>query len=197
MAEIELQILQIDQDLRTEVGAELRDAQARTVELVERKVAAEDTLEHIDIRSPQDGVVHQLAVHTIGGVVGAGEQIMLIVPLADRLMVEANVAPQDIDQLRVGQKAELRLSAFNQQTTPELQGVLTRISADLTINERTGLGYYRTRVEISPEELKKLDRLSLVPGMPSEVFFATGDRTILSYLAKPLVDQITRAMREE
>jgi HlyD family secretion protein len=197
IAEIELQILQIDQDLRTEVGTQLREAQARSVELGERKVAAQDMLDHIDIRSPQDGVVHQLAVHTIGGVIGAGEQIMLIVPLSDRLIVEANVSPQDIDQLRVGQNAELRLSAFNRQTTPDLQGVLTKISPDLTINERTGAGFYRTRVEIPPEELKKLDGLSLVPGMPSEVFFATGDRTILSYLAKPLIDQISRAMREE
>lgn len=141
--------------------------------------------------------MHQLSVHTNGGVIGAGEQIMLIVPLADKLMVEANVAPQDIDQLQVGQKAVLRLSAFNQQTTPELEGVLTRVSADLTQDERTGLTYYRTRVEIPPNEAARLGALTLTPGMPAEVFFATGERTILSYLAKPLMDQISRAMREE
>lgn len=197
IAEIRLQEIQVDQDFRTQVGTDLRDIQARVTELAERRVANEDTLRHIDIRSPQDGVVHQLAVHTIGGVIGAGDPIMLIVPQADRLMVEANVAPQDIDQLTVGQKAMLRLSAFNQQTTPELEGVLTRISADLATDQRTGLSYYRTRVEISAEELKKLQGLSLTPGMPAEVFYATGERTILSYLVKPLMDQLNRAAREE
>lgn len=197
IAEIKLQELQVDQDFRSEVGAELRDVQARVAEFAERKVAGEDALRHIDIRSPQDGVVHQLAIHTVGGVIGAGEPIMLIVPQADRLMVEANVAPQDIDQLRVGQQAVLRLSAFNQQTTPELQGVLTRVSADLTVDERTGASFYRTRVEIPADELQKLKGLSLAPGMPAEVFFATGERTILSYLTKPLLDQFNRAGREQ
>ncbi|RUX44091.1 HlyD family type I secretion periplasmic adaptor subunit, partial [Mesorhizobium sp. M7A.F.Ca.US.014.04.1.1] len=141
-SEIRLQIIQIDQDLRSEVATELREVQAKLSELVERKVSAEDQLKRIDIRSPQAGVVLQLAVHTIGGVITAGEPVMLIVPVADRLTVEARVAPQDIDQLKQGQEATLRLSAFNQRTTPELNGSVSKISADLSTDERTGAGYY-------------------------------------------------------
>jgi HlyD family secretion protein len=196
-AEIALQIIQIDQDLRSEVAAELREVQGKVSEFVERKVAAQEELRRIDVRSPQDGVVHQLAVHTIGGVVSPGEPIMLIVPVSDNLTVEARIAPQDIDQVTPGQKAVLRLSAFNQQTTPELTGVLTKISADLTVDERTGLGYYTARVSLPAAELGKLKGLALAPGMPAEVFFPTADRTMLSYLVKPLSDQIERAFREE
>lgn len=196
-SEIELQIIQIDQDLRSEVAAEIREIQGRVSELVERKVAAEDQLKRIEIKSPQDGIVHQLAVHTVGGVVQAGEPIMLIVPVSDELTVEVRVAPQDIDQVTTGQTAILRLSAFNQRTTPELSGILTKIAADLSIDERSGFSYYKARVVLPKEEVAKLKGLTLTPGMPAEVFFPTGARTILSYLVKPLSDQIERAFREE
>lgn len=197
VAETELQIIQIDQDLRSEVAKELREVQGRVSEFVERKVAAEDQLKRIDLRSPQDGVVLQLAVHTVGGVITPGEQVMLIVPVTDDLTVEAHVAPQDIDQVTIGQDAILRLSAFNRQTTPELTGTLSRISADLTIDERTGMAYYVARVKLPRTEVAKLKGLALAPGMPAEVFFPTGDRTMLSYLVKPLSDQIQKAFREE
>ncbi|MCV3240321.1 HlyD family type I secretion periplasmic adaptor subunit [Mesorhizobium sp. ZC-5] len=196
-AEIELQIIQIDQDLRSEVATELRETQAKISEFVEREVAAKDQLKRIDLRSPQDGVVLQLAVHTVGGVITPGEQVMLIVPITDDLTVEAHVAPQDIDQVTVGQNAILRLSAFNQQTTPELTGTLSRISADLTTDERTGTSFYIARVKLPKTEVAKLRGLALAPGMPAEVFFPTGDRTMLSYLVKPLSDQIQKAFREE
>lgn len=196
-SEIELQIIQIDQDLRSEVAAEIREIQGRVSELVERKVAAEDQLKRIEIKSPQDGIVHQLAVHTVGGVIQAGEPILLIVPVSDELTVEVRVAPQDIDQVTTGQTAILRLSAFNQRTTPELSGILTKIAADLSIDERSGFSYYKARVVLPKEEVAKLKGLTLTPGMPAEVFFPTGARTILSYLVKPLSDQVERAFREE
>lgn len=196
-AEIELQIIQIDQDLRSEVATDLREAQGKISEFVERKVAAEDQLKRIDLRSPQDGVVLQLAVHTIGGVITPGEQVMQIVPVTDDLTVEAHIAPQDIDQITMGQNAILRLSAFNRQTTPELTGTLSRISADLTTEERTGAAFYVARVTLPKTEVAKLRGLALAPGMPAEVFFPTGDRTMLSYLVKPLSDQIQKAFREE
>ncbi|ESZ35048.1 MULTISPECIES: HlyD family type I secretion periplasmic adaptor subunit [unclassified Mesorhizobium] len=196
-SEIELQIIQIDQDLRSEVATDLRDTQGKISEFVERKVAAEDQLKRIDLRSPQDGVVLQLAVHTIGGVITPGEQVMQIVPVTDDLTVEAHIAPQDIDQVTMGQNAILRLSAFNRQTTPELTGTLSRISADLTIEERTGAAFYVARVTLPKTEVAKLRGLALAPGMPAEVFFPTGDRTMLSYLVKPLSDQIQKAFREE
>ncbi|MES0041390.1 HlyD family type I secretion periplasmic adaptor subunit [Mesorhizobium sp. M0091] len=196
-SEIELQIIQIDQDLRSEVATDLRDTQGKISEFVERKVAAEDQLKRIDLRSPQDGVVLQLAVHTIGGVITPGEQVMQIVPVTDDLTVEAHIAPQDIDQVTMGQNAILRLSAFNRQTTPELTGTLSRISADLTIEERTGAAFYVARVTLPKTEVARLRGLALAPGMPAEVFFPTGDRTMLSYLVKPLSDQIQKAFREE
>ncbi|MDX8496670.1 HlyD family type I secretion periplasmic adaptor subunit [Mesorhizobium sp. VK22B] len=197
IAETRLQVIQVDQDLRKEVATELRDVQSKISEFVERKVSAEDQLKRIDLRSPQDGVVHQLAVHTLGGVITPGEVVMLIVPVADDLTVEARVAPQDIDQLKLGQEAGLKFSAFNQRVTPELIGCVSEISADLSLDERSGAGFYTVRIGIPRTELKKLKRLTLAPGMPVEVFFSTGNRAMLSYLVKPLADQIDRAFREE
>jgi HlyD family secretion protein len=194
-SEIELQIIQIDQDLRSEVAKELREVQAKIAELVERKVAAEDQLKRIDIRAPQDGMVHQLNVHTVGGVITAGEAMMLIVPEADALTVEAKLAPQDIDQVHPGQAAALRFSTFNQRTTPELKGTVTRVSADLTTDQRTGASYYTVRISIPENEVARLGGLKLLPGMPLETFIQTGDRTVLSYLTKPLTDQIMRSFR--
>lgn len=196
ITEIELQIIQIDQDLRSEVAKELREIQAKNAELVERKVAAEDQLKRVDIRAPQDGIVHQLAVHTIGGVISASEPIMLIVPLADELTVEAKIPPQNIDQLSLGQRAVLRFSAFDQRTTPELNGVITRIAADVTQDQKTGMTYYVTRVTMPATEIARLNGLKLIPGMPLETFIQTGDRTVLTYLVKPLSDQIAKAFRE-
>jgi HlyD family secretion protein len=195
ISETELQILQIDQDLRSEVAKDLREVQGKIAELVERKVAAEDQLKRIDIRAPQNGMVHQSAVHTVGGVITAGEAIMLIVPEADALTVEAKLAPQDIDQVRAGQSAALRFSAFNQRTTPELEGVVARVSADLTTDQRTGAAYYVVRITMSEKELARLEGLRLVPGMPVETFIRTGERTVLSYVTKPFTDQINRAFR--
>ena len=113
-------------------------------------MAAEDQLKRVDIRAPQDGVVHQLAVHTVGGVVSPGDPIMLIVPEADALAVEAKVSPQDIDQLQVGQPAGLRFSAFNQRTTPEINGTISRISADVSVDQRSGQSFYTIRIGVSP-----------------------------------------------
>jgi HlyD family secretion protein len=196
IAETELQIIQIDQDLASEVAKEMREIDGRIGEFVERKIAAEDQLKRIDIRAPQDGFVHQLAVHTVGGVIPAGEPLMLIVPTADRLTVEARVAPQDIDQLRIGQAAALRFSAFSQRTTPEINGALSRVSADVTTDQRSGASYYTVRIDIDAAEMARLGNVRLVPGMPVEAFIKTGDRTVGSYLVKPLHDQVMRAFRE-
>jgi HlyD family secretion protein len=195
ISETELQILQIDQDLRSEVAKELRDIQAKSAELGEKRVAAEDQLKRIDIRSPQDGVVHQLAVHTVGGVIAPGDPVMLIVPQADDLAIEVKVQPQDIDQLRIGQDTVLRLSAFNQRTTPEIRGHVSRIAADLTQDPKTGAAYYTARVAAAESDVRQLNELKLVPGMPVEAFIRTGERTALSYLTKPLADQMNRAFR--
>jgi HlyD family secretion protein len=196
IAEIELQIIQVDQDLRSEVGKDLIETRSKLSELAERKTAAVDQLNRIDIRAPQSGRVHELSVHTVGGVISPGEQIMLIVPDADSLAIEAKISPRDIDQVFVGQSATLRFAAFNQKTTPEIDGDISVVSADITQEQRTGASYYTSRVLLKPEELAKLGSAKLVPGMPVDVFIKTQGRTALSYLTKPLRDQAERAFKE-
>jgi HlyD family secretion protein len=195
IAETELQIIQIDRDLSSEVAKETREIEGKIGEFVERKVTAEDQLKRIEIRSPQDGTVFQSNVHTVGGVVTAGDAMMMVVPEADSLTVEAKVNPQDIDHVREGQGALLRFSAFNQQTTPEIYGKVTRISADATTDQRTGVTYYTVRIAMPAEEVAKLGEVRIVPGMPVEAFIQTGDRTMISYLTKPLRDQVMRMFR--
>ncbi|WP_457091376.1 HlyD family type I secretion periplasmic adaptor subunit [Microvirga sp. P5_D2] len=197
IGETELQIIQIDQDLRSEVSKELREVQAKIAELVERKVAAQDQLKRIDIRAPQDGLVHQSIVHTIGGVINAGEPLMLVVPEADELSIEVKVSPQDIDQLRPGLDTMLRLSAFNQRTTPEVKGKVSLIAADLVTDQRSGVQYYPVRISFAEGERERLGSLKLLPGMPVESFIQTGYRTVFSYLTKPVADNLTKAFREE
>jgi HlyD family secretion protein len=198
ITETELQIIQVDKDMVSEVSKDLRETNDKIGEFVERKVTAEDQLRRIDIRAPQAGMVLQSTVHTVGGVITAGDAIMMIVPQADDLSVEAKVNPQDIDKLQIGQKTLLRLSAFNQRTTPELNGKVTRVSADVTTDQRTGQSYYTIRVSMPPEEIARLGSDNkLIPGMPVEAFVQTGDRTMFSYLMKPLSDQLMRSFREK
>ena len=197
ISETELQIIQVDKDMVSEVSKDLRETNDKIGEFVERKVTAEDQLRRVDIRAPQNGMVLQSTVHTVGGVITAGDAIMLIVPQSDDLQVEAKVNPQDIDKLQVGQKTLLRLSALNQRTTPELNGVVSRVSPDVTTDQRTGQSYYTIRVTMPSEEIARLDEAKLIPGMPVEAFVQTGDRTMMSYLMKPLHDQLMRAFREK
>ena len=193
VAETRLQIIQIDQDLRSEVAKELREMQGKSAELVERRVGAQDQLQRVDIRAPLAGVVHQLAVHTVGGVVQPGEPMMLVVPDDDELAVEVKVPPQDIDHLHLGQEASLRFPAFNQHSTPQIEGRVKMIAADLTADQRTGNSYYVVRIGATKEQLTRLGPVKLVAGMPVEAFIMTGYRSALSYLLKPFSDQMGRA----
>lgn len=153
-------------------------------------------LKRIEVRSPQTGIVHQLAVHTIGGVVSAGEPLMLIVPRDDRLVIDARVEPHSVDQITPGQLAHLRFTAFNQRTTPESSGTVERVSADLVYEAQTNLSYYLVRIVLPESELNRLGNLRLVPGMPAEVHIQTAERSALSYLMKLFSDQLERAFRE-
>lgn len=196
-AEIELQKLSHFQQQRQDIVQERREVHAKQVELQERQIAAEDQLKRTDLRSPQTGVVHELAVHTVGGVIEAGEQVMLIVPDNDELSVELHLRPNDIDQISIGQKSTLRFTALNQATTPEILGTVTRLGADLTHETTSGQSYFVARVGVDAGELKKLNGSKLVPGMPVEAYIETGQRTALSYLLKPFSDQWGRAFREK
>lgn len=196
IAEINVQIIQIDQQLRSDVGKELIETRSKLSELTERETAAVDQLNRVDIRAPQSGIIHQLGVHTIGGVINPGEQIMLVVPDRDTLAIEVKIAPQQIDQVHVGQIAALRFAAFNQQTTPEIEGTVRFVSADLTQDQRTGTSHYTVHIVPSSEEVARLGDVKIVPGMPVDAYIQTGDRTALSYLIKPLVEQASRAFKE-
>lgn len=197
MTEIELTILQRQQEFSTEVVKELREVQTKIAEYAERRIAAEDQLRRIEIRAPADGIVHQLAVHTIGGVISNTEPLLLLVPHDDKLVIEAQVAPKDRDQLVANATAVIRFAAFNQRTTPEIRGTVAGISADLTEDRRTGLSYYSVRITIPESELAKLGSDNkLVPGMPADAQIKTHDRTAYSYLVKPIEDQLAKAWRE-
>jgi HlyD family secretion protein len=195
ISETKLKIIQIDQDLRSEVAKELREIQGKIAELNERRIAAEEELKRTDIRAPQDGIVHELSVHAVGGVISPGEQIMLVVPNHDALMVEAKVDPRDINNVAVGQRTILRFPAFDVRTTPEIDGTVTIVSADTTQDQKSGASYYEVRIYPSPDEIARLGKNKLVPGMPVESFIETTPRTALSYFVKPLWDQIVRAFR--
>ncbi len=196
IGEAQLQIVRIDQDFRTDVVKELGEAKGKEAELVERSVAARDLLDRIEIRAPTSGVIHQLSAHTIGGVIRAGDTIMEVVPDSDELQIEARLQPNDIDQVRVGQKAFTRFSAFNQRVTPELGGLVSYVSADISRDQQTNAAYFTVRVTLPEDERRRLAGLQLVSGMPAEVFMQTGSRTILSYLLKPITDQMQRAFIE-
>lgn len=196
VAETQLKILQVDQDFRASVNKEVSDTQAQVRELTERLISAQDALSRVEIRSPQDGTVHELKIHTVGGVISPAETLMEIVPRNDTLIAEVKIQPFSIDQVFPTQKATVIFSAFDRAVTPQLTGTLETVSPDLVRDEANRVEYYLARITISKDEIAKLGDLKLVPGMPVEVFIKTADRTILSYLVKPLADQMNRAFRE-
>ena len=195
ITEIELQIIQIDEDLRREVSTELRDVDGKIADLSERRIAARDQLDRIEMRAPQDGFVHQRTVHTVGGVISPAEQIMLIVPETDVLVVEARIDPAMIDRLRIGSAVVLRFPAFDAATTPDLKGSLTHVSADASTDPQTNASYYTARIALDRAEVERLGGRPLLPGMPSDAFIQTGTRTALAYLIKPIEDQLIRTFR--
>ena len=196
VAEIEIQRLTVDSEAKSDVVKDLREAEGKIVELTERRTAAADQLSRVDIKSPVNGLVHQMSVFTVGGVITTTEPLMLIVPEGDKLVIDAKIAPSDIDQARAHHEAKIRFPAFNQRTTPSVSGRVTTIAADLTTDPKTGLSYYMARVEISDADMGKMSDLKLVPGMPAEIQITTAARTALSYLVKPLSDQFAKAFKE-
>lgn len=196
IGEVELRSLQLSEDLRTEALTELRDAEAKISEFQNRQIALSSRLARTTINAPITGTIYQLAIHTEGGVVGGGETLMLIVPEGDDLVLQAQVSPNDIDQVQAGQAAQVRFPSFNSRITPEIFAEVQQVAADTSRADANSPPFYAVRLVISAKELAKLGENKLKPGMNAEAFIQTGARSPMSYLLKPLVDQFARAMRE-
>ncbi len=198
ISETDVQILQLRRERQAEVLAELRQAETEASDFREQLTTASDQLRRIDVIAPVSGKVHNMTITTLGGVVAPGQEIMQIIPADDRLIIEAQVDPADIDQIYPGQKTTVRLSAFNMRTTPEMNGLVIRSSADRIIDQVTGMPYYSVKIEIPPNELARLpENLILLPGMPAESFMQTDSRSVLSYILKPATDAMDHTFREE
>ncbi|MGB8287817.1 HlyD family type I secretion periplasmic adaptor subunit [Rhizobium ruizarguesonis] len=195
--EIDRQSIQLDEDRRSEIAKDLTDVEAQIAEYEERRGTALDQLHRLDITAPLSGRVHELSVHTVNGVIDPGQTLMLVVPENNELTVEAKVATRDIDQVHVGQSVDVRFSAFDQRTTPDVSGEITSIAPDIVKDERTGISYYPLRVKPKAESIARMKTIKLYPGMPAEVFIKIGDRTVISYLTKPLTDQMQHVFRQE
>jgi len=196
IAEIELQIVQTGEDLFASIQKELREVDGRFAELSERRVTAEDQLKRVELRAPSAGTVHQLAVHTVGGVITPAEPAMLIVPTNEELILEAKVAPQDRDQLQPGQNVVVRVRSSNQRNTPELNGTLVRVAADVSKEASATTPTYTVWVNIPKAEMARLGAVSVTAGMQADAFIEIGSRSPLNYLLRPLSDQVSRAFRE-
>lgn len=197
ISEIGVQIIGLDQTMQTESMKELSDVDARLAELSERRTAAQDTLNRVDIKAPLSGTVHEMQVHTIGGVINPAETLMMIVPDNEKLGIEIKLSPTDIDQVTPGQPARVRFSAFNQRKTPEFEAEVMQVAAELTKEPQTGISYYTAHLKIAAAHEDEAKALKLVAGMPVEAFVETGERRAIAYLLKPFSDQIARAFKEE
>jgi epimerase transport system membrane fusion protein len=201
ISETQVKILQLDKEMQREVVKELAEVQGELSSLREKLRSVQDTVERTVVRAPESGMVLGLEVHTLGAVLKPGGRLMDIVPQNEKLVVEAQLSPQDIDQVRIGQLAEVRFPSFKQRDLPRVEGKLISVSADRLVDDSEGrkVPYYLARVDISPAGLQALSnaKLVLLPGMPAEVLVNTGERTLLQYLVAPLSDTVARSFRQD
>lgn len=195
ITETQQQMFQVDESARSDAGKELAQVNNALNDQQVQEAAAGDAFQRSDIRAPYNGVIDKLAFSSTGDVIQPAQPIMEIVPDNDLMIADARISPADIDRVRTGQKARVRFTAFAASATPELPGKVVFVSADRTTDEQTGMSFYRVKIEVDPAQLKK-EKLKLVTGMPVEVFIATGTRSMLSYVTKPLADQFSRAFRD-
>jgi len=196
LAEIDLSRLEKTATRREAAETELRELGYRELELAERRRSLLEQITRLEIRAPVSGVVQELQITTPRSVIRPADPIMFLIPQDRPLVVGARIAPINIDEVHPGQQVVLRFSSFSSRTTPEIDGTLSRVSADTLIDQATHVPYYRAEVTIPAAEAEKLQGLELVPGMPVEVYIQTGDRSPMAYLVKPLSDYFTRAFRE-
>jgi protease secretion system membrane fusion protein len=184
------------QEFRREAQAQLLDVQREIASLRSRLDSLRFEVANTEIAAPVSGTVHNVSVHTVGGVVAAGTTLMEIVPRGQPLRVEAQVAPHLVDKVQAGLPVDILFPAFQQATTPSIPGRLLSVSADVLLDPRQSLPYFKVMVEVTPEGMAKLQRHEIRPGMPAEVFLRVGERTALNYLLKPLTDRLNRALTE-
>ena len=194
--ETDIQILQLTNRRREEAITALRDLGYNEIELSERLISLDETLSRMDIRAPMSGIVHGLTVHALRSVVRPADPILYVVPTGSPLVISSRIEAIHVDQVFVGQDAALRFSTFDQRTTPEIFGKITKVSADVFRDEVTGISYYTAEILPNEGEIERLGTVELLPGMPVEAFIKTTDRTPLSYLIKPFTDYFKRAFRE-
>jgi HlyD family secretion protein len=197
MRDAEIETLQAERSFQEGVVTELREVTATTEELLLEIVTRTAQLDRIEVRAPADGVVHEMQVATLGGVVAPGGTILSVVPLGRGVDFDLRVDPRAIDQVYPGQKAQVIFSAFDPRNAPRLIGEVTTVSPDAVTDPRTGQEFFRIGLSVPPTELARLGDVKLVPGMPVEAFLETTDRTVMSYLLHPLSSQLTRAFRED
>jgi HlyD family secretion protein len=197
ISENEGKIQQLQKETLQQVSNEQREAQSKIAELEEQKIAIEDKLKRVEVRAPRSGFVHNMTIHTVGGVVSPANPIMEVIPEEDRLIIEARVSPNDIEQIVIGHPASVRFPAFNSRTTPVVEGKITKRSAAHIVDKATGVPYFTVTIEVSAAELANLgEGKKLIPGMQAEVYMETEKRTVLSYLIRPFTDAFERAFRE-
>ena len=196
IGETRMEILQYDRQFRSEVVTDLSETQSRLKDISERYTALQDIVTRTVVRAPVAGIINGLQIHTIGAVLNPGVPIADIIPQGDELLIEAKVSPIDIDRVSQGQEASIRFSSFSGQT-PNVFGTVLSVSADALMDQQTGATYYLARVTVNPESLVDLGSLVLVPGMPAEVFIASGSRTLMQYMMKPLTNAVARSFIED
>ncbi|MFG6498918.1 MULTISPECIES: HlyD family type I secretion periplasmic adaptor subunit [unclassified Sulfitobacter] len=197
VTEIDIERLKLRSAGREEAITQLRDLRYRELEMAEQRRALRAEIDRLDIRAPVSGVIYGMQVQTPRSVVRAAEPLMYLVPQDRPLIIASQVQTIHIDQVAVGQEVNLRLSALNQRTTPELVGKVLQVSADSIEDDATGQSYYRAEIALNPGETDKLEEGTiLLPGMPVEAFIRTGERSPMAYLLKPMADYFARAFRE-
>jgi len=187
----------IESDLQSEIAGEITSSQVELSDVQERIVAAKDVMRRVEVRSPQQGFVANIRLRTPGGVVAPGEPIMDIVPENEPMVVEMKISPRDIDSISVGASAQIRLTAYNQRSMPPLDGRLTYIAADQSLDEKTDTAYFVARAEITPEAMTANPTARLYPGMPAEIIIVHKERRAIDYLVSPITDSLNRAFRED
>jgi HlyD family type I secretion membrane fusion protein len=192
----ELEGHQVEKNFVEQVENEIYQVEQEAYELTQRMRAVQDQHARLDVRAPVSGVVVNMVAHTVGGVVSAGSRIMDIVPKNDRLLVEAQVQPSDIDGVQPGLQADIRFPAFERLNMPHITGRVTVVSADRIVNDRTGSGHFLVRAQVDDGQIDKVGDLSLVPGMPAQVIINKGEGTLLGYLMAPLARVFWTAFRE-